>query len=429
MFKIFSFVAIIVFFAGCSATSEPKAPSNAVKAFDEEDTYILFALRAEQMQEHGAATNIFETLYAKSDKKEYFYRSLQNAIVAQKNEYVIEKIDGMLQGELNDFILVRLKILALMAQEKLEEAKDLGIALIALTQEDNDYVLVSDIYIKQKKFDTAIKYLESAYAKSYSEEVLDKISIIFYVNLQRPKEAIAQLETHTRIHGCSELICARLIGFYSNDNNIDGLLETYLRLYETFKSDDAARNIIQIYAYKKEYDKLELFLEESSKDDYLLLQSYIKSKKFKKAAALSYELYEQTLDVHYLAQHAIYRYEALTNKNDKKAIKEVVATLKEVIEKEKNATYYNYLGYLMIDHAIDIKTGMTYVRYALKDEPKSAYYLDSLAWGYYKLGNCKKAKAILDEVKNLEGGNDPEVLKHMKKVNECINKTIKGKKK
>lgn len=429
MFKIFSFVAIIIFFSGCIALSEPKAPSHAERIFDEEDTYILFALRAEQMQEHSAAANMFDTLYVKANKKEYLYRSLQNALVAQENDYVINKVDGMLQGSLDDFTLVRLKILALIGNEKLDEAKDLGIALIALTQEDNDYVLVSDIYIKQKKFNMAIKYLESAYAKSYNEEVLDKISIIFYINLQRPKEAIAQLETHTRIHGCSEIICSRLIGFYSNENNIDGLLETYTRLYETFKSEDAARNIMQIYAYKKEYAKLELFLEENQKDDYLLLQSYIKTKKYKKAAALSYKLYEQTLDIHYLAQHAIYRYEALKNKNDIKVVKEVVATFKEVIEKEKNATYYNYLGYLMIDHAIDIKIGMTYVRYALKEEPKSAYYLDSLAWGYYKLGNCKRAKAILDEVRKLEGGNDTEVLKHIQKVNECVNKTKKGKKK
>lgn len=429
MFKIIFFIGMLILFSGCIGVDEPKVPSNAEKVFEDEDTYILYALRAEQVQEHKAAMSMFDTLYKKSQKKEYIYRSLQNALVAQENDYAIAKIDGMLQGSMNDFILVRLKIIALIAKEELEAAKSLGIALIALSREENDYVLVSDIYVKQKKYDTAIKYLESAYAKNYSEEVLDKIAIIFYVNLERQKEAIAQLETHTRIHGCSEIICSRLIGFYSNSNNIDGLLQTYLRLYDSFKSEEASKNIIQIYAYKKDFNKLEAFLEENGKDDVLLLQSYIKSKKYKKASKLSLKLYEQTLDIHYLAQSAIYKYETITKKNDKKTVIEIIDTLKRVVNKEPNPTYYNYLGYLLIDHNIDIKAGMGYVREALKDEPKSAYYLDSLAWGYYKLGQCTKAKKILDMVKKLEGGNDPEVTLHIKIVDECIKKIKKGKKK
>lgn len=429
MFKIIFFIGILIFFSGCVGVSGPKVPSNAEKVFEEEDTYILYALRAEQMQEHKAAMSMFDTLYVKAHKKEYLYRSLQNALVAQENDYAIAKIDGMLQGTMDDHILVRLKIIALIAKDELEAAKTLGIALIAITQEENDYVLVSDIYLKQKKYNTAIKYLESAYAKNYNEEILDKISIIFYVNLEQRKEAIAQLETHTRIHGCSEVICSRLIGFYSNDNNIDGLLQTYLRLYESFKSEEASKNIIQIYAYKKEFNKLEAFLEENGKDDVLLLQSYIKTKKFKKASDLSLKLYEQTLDVNYLAQSAIYKYETIVKKTDKKTVIEVIDTLKRVVKKEPNSTYYNYLGYLLIDHNIDIKAGMDYVREALKDEPKSAYYLDSLAWGYYKLKECAKAKKILDMVKKLEGGDDPEVMLHIKKVDECLKKTKKGKKK
>lgn len=348
---------MLILFSGCIGVDEPKVPSNAEKVFEDEDTYILYALRAEQVQEHKAAMSMFDTLYKKSQKKEYIYRSLQNALVAQENDYAIAKIDGMLQGSMNDFILVRLKIIALIAKEELEAAKSLGIALIALSREENDYVLVSDIYVKQKKYDTAIKYLESAYAKNYSEEVLDKIAIIFYVNLERQKEAIAQLETHTRIHGCSEIICSRLIGFYSNSNNIDGLLQTYLRLYDSFKSEEASKNIIQIYAYKKDFNKLEAFLEENGKDDVLLLQSYIKSKKYKKASKLSLKLYEQTLDIHYLAQSAIYKYETITKKNDKKTVIEIIDTLKRVVNKEPNPTYYNYLGYLLIDHNIDIKAG------------------------------------------------------------------------
>ena len=429
MFKKISMACIALAFAVCSYVSQPQTQHPSQKVFEEEDTYIMFALRAEQLQEYKAAAGMFETLYEKAQKKEYLYRSLQNALVGKEYAYVIERADAALEEKFDDFTLIRFKILAFAAQEKLEEAKELGLKLIEASNEESDYVLVSDIYAKQKKFDTAIKYLESAYAKNYSEEVLDKISIILYMNLQRPKEAIAQLETHTRLHGCSEMICARLIGLYSNENNIDGLLQTYLRLYHTFKSDEAAKNIIQIYAYQKEYAKLSSFLEEYAQDDELLLQMYVRFKKYAQASALALKIYEKTYDVGYLAQSAIFEYEAAQNKNDKKMLAKVVKTLKDALAKEESATYYNYLGYLLIDHSIDVKAGMAYVRKALKEEPQSAYYLDSLAWGYYKLGNCKKAKAILDEVKKLEGGDDPEVLSHIKKVEACLNKTKKDTKK
>jgi len=57
----------------------------------------------------------------------------------------------------------------------------------------------------------------------------------FFLDLGRKKDAIAQLETHSRMHGCSKMICKRLIGFYSNENNIEGLLSVYLRIYELEK--------------------------------------------------------------------------------------------------------------------------------------------------------------------------------------------------
>jgi tetratricopeptide (TPR) repeat protein len=97
----------------------------------------------------------------------------------------------------------------------------------------------------------------------------------------------------------------------------------------------------------------------------------------------------------------------------------VIEKLTEVLSIEKKPLYLNYLGYILLDHSIDIKQGMKYVREALKMEPKSAFYLDSLAWGYYKLGNCKKALSIIKKVRKLEGGDDNEVLKHFNIIKKC----------
>ena len=42
---------------------------------------------------------------------------------------------------------------------------------------------------------------------------------------------------------------------------------------------------------------------------------------------------------------------------------------------------------------------------------------DSLAWGYYKLKECKKADEILSKLKDKE---QDEIKEHIKKVKECL---------
>lgn len=420
IFRIFLLGMSTFLLFGCSAIGTKTVAPNK-KAFEDEDRYILFALRAEQLREYNASATIFNTLYKKSDKKEYLYRSLQDDLVAGANQTIIKRVDAITKGSIDDSKLIRLKILALMNLEQYEKAKDLALTLVAKTDDAEDYVLVGNIYVKEKKFDIALKYLESGYTKNYDEKILDKMAIILYVNLDRKKDAIAQLETYSRMNGCSELICNRLIGFYSNENNIDGLLSIYLRYYKMTKRNDLAKKIVQIYGYQKEYHKLIEFLEKNKIDDMLLLELYASLKEYKKGAALAEKLYDETGEIKYLGQSAIYEYEASPKKQQDSVMqKNVVHKLKEVLKEDRSALYLNYLGYLMIDHEIDIKQGIRYVKEAIKQEPESAYYLDSLAWGYYKLGWCKKAKKLMDKIVKMEGGDDKEVLSHIEKINKCI---------
>jgi len=427
MIKTIFLTLFVVFFSACVGTAPKLEPKGNEKSFAQEDQYILLALRAEQVKAHTQAGELFEKLYAESNKKEYLYRSIQNYLVAKEYAYVLQRSDAILKGSFDDYTLVRSKIVALIGLGKVEEGKDVALSLVKRSQLEDDYILVSDIYVEQKKFDTAVKYLEGAYTKNFSEKVLDKMSIVLYVNLQRKKDAIAQLETHIRIHGCSELVCNRLLSFYSNENDIEGILETYLRLYKLQKDQQIAKKIIQVYMYKKDFMALIAFLEENKVDDPLLLQVYTKYKQYKKASVLAQKLYEENSELSYLAQSAIFEYEASKDKNNKKMLDTVVAKLKKAVQLEKNSLNLNYLGYILIDHELDLKEGMQYVEQALKLQPESAYYLDSLAWGYYKLGSCQKAYEIITKVLTLEGGDDPEVKLHYEKIKKCKN-SAKGKK-
>ena len=334
----------------------------------------------------------------------------------------------MLDSDKKDLEILRLKILALIEESKFELAKDEALYLVSKSNAVDDYILVSEVYIKQKKYNIAMKYLESAYTKEYNEKILDKMSVILYVNLQRKKDAIAQLETHTMIYGCSRLICSRLIGFYSNENNIDAILSVYLRMYRLDANEKIAEKIVQIYDYKKEYIKLIDFLEKTHIDDEKLFQTYVSLNKYKKAYILARKIYDRTSNVDYLAQSAIFKYQDSKNKNDKKLYMQVIKDLKKVISKIEKPMYLNYLGYLMIEHSVDIKGGMLYVRKALTSNEESAYFLDSLAWGYYKLHNCKKAKKIMDKVVRLGDLNEKDIIFHLNEINKCIKNKKRGKK-
>ncbi len=416
--KLFISLALLVLYVGCGAKPSVETNINQ-KTFEKEDMYILIALRLEQLKDYKSSADVFNALYEQTKRKEYLYRSLRNNLAANNNKKVVLKVNQIAKNNIDDFELVRIKIVALVKLEKLKEAKILALRLVQKTKLIDDYLLVSELYVKLKEFNTAVKYLESAYIKDYNEKILDKMAIILYVNLERQREAIAQLETHSRIYGCSRIICSRLIGLYSNENNIEGLLSTYLRIYKVNPHKIIAQKIVQLYSYKKDYKNMIDFLQKSRVDDELLLQLYVQFKEYKKASPLAYEMYKDSGDVSHLGQSAIFEYESTKNKNNKIMQKSVVNKLTKVVNKKKDGIYLNYLGYLLIDHDIDVRKGLAYVQEALKIESNSIYYLDSLAWGYYKLGECKKAQNVINRVKNMEGSSNKEVVKHIEMIDKC----------
>ena len=73
----------------------------------------------------------------------------------------------------------------------------------------------------------------------------------------------------------------------------------------------------------------------------------------------------------------------------------------------ERAEILNFLGYGWIDKKTNIAQGMALIKKALKSNPQSGAMMDSLGWGYYRLGNYEEAlnwieKAILAEPANAE---------------------------
>jgi len=72
----------------------------------------------------------------------------------------------------------------------------------------------------------------------------------------------------------------------------------------------------------------------------------------------------------------------------------------------------NYLGYSWIDQKRNLKRAMAMIRKAVKLKPDDGYYVDSLGWAYYQLGNYKAAVKYLERSVELRS-DDPVINDHL----------------
>lgn len=414
MFKFLTLV-FVLFLSSC-ATKQPATHHNKA-LFAQEDFYILAALRANELHNYHDATKLFSLLYEKTKRKEYLYSSLHNQFQTKEYKKILQRLQTL---DKNDPILERMKISLLITLKQTKEATQLAYTLASQTNTTKDYILYANLLIQQKKYKEALLYLQPLYEKNFDEIIMEQISIILYKYLDKKDVAITKLQLHIQLHGCSKPLCIRLSHYYVAKNDIDKLLEIYLKLYRFEKNAEVAQKIIQIYKYKQNFIALSDFLEKTQTNDKILLQIYTDTKKYKKASLLAQKIYDKNGEVVFLAQSAIFEYESLKDKNISKELNQIIKKLDNVIEQEENPLYLNYLGYLLIDHEIDINKGIKYVEKALKEEPKSIFYLDSLAWGYFKKGQCNDAKKVMQKVLQLQNTTNTEVQIHLNAINECL---------
>ena len=57
----------------------------------------------------------------------------------------------------------------------------------------------------------------------------------------------------------------------------------------------------------------------------------------------------------------------------------------------------NYLGYSMLEHGENYEEAKALIEIALEQDPENAYYLDSLGWAYYRMGEFEAAVAPMEK--------------------------------
>ncbi|VAW02338.1 FIG140336: TPR domain protein [hydrothermal vent metagenome] len=93
--------------------------------------------------------------------------------------------------------------------------------------------------------------------------------------------------------------------------------------------------------------------------------------------------------------------------------REAVPDFRKSLELQpKQADVLNYLGYTFINAGENLDEGFDMIRQAIALSPKAGYIVDSLGWGYYKLGRFDEAVSELEKAVKLEPG-EPTINDHL----------------
>ncbi len=429
MSRYLSSLALLLFFLiGCSQknmtplyNSQGKHQKTEYKSFEFENDYILFALYYKEHKEYAKAYTIFKDLYDKTSNPEYLIEAIKLLIAMKKYDKAVENLHILAKKDFRKNELYRLlTIVNIRLGKKNDALKSAKSAYMLDPENIRNVDMLASVYMLKGESRKAYDIYKKFYEKHHDDESLVKMASILFHKLKDRDKTLNLLESHSKIIGCSEKICLFLAEIYRQENDLDNLASIYSRLYEVTGKSEYAQKAAEIYAYEKRYKKAIEILETSNADKRFLLAVLKQSKKYKKALKLAETLYEETLDPIWLAESGVLLYEAAKDKSDPELLKRVDDTLSLAFKKGVDeAIYLNYLGYLLIDHDIDLQRGMGLVQKALKAAPNSPFYLDSLAWGYFKLGKCRKARSIMKKVVDKMGLEDEEIKLHWKKIDQC----------
>ncbi len=412
---------MILMLAAALTISSTTAAAKELRMLSE-DTLIISGLLFNEYGAYENSREVFAKLYDMTGERVYLFKEVAASLLGRT--HIPESIKRLKHYDSihpNILDVKRLLIPLYLTNQQIGEAKEEADYLLERSDKATDLDLASNPYLYSGDFKKALSLLQKAYEKSSSEQVLLRMVSIMDEYTGERKRAIQMLETHRRMHVVSSnTLFFKLLTLYVKENDVDGVLSVYKALYEKDKNDEYLERIVKAYAFKGDIDGAIDFLEKHKPVSKILYQLYKVKKAYGKALVLAQKFYNIKHDPKWLAEIAILTYEKAKDKNDKAMIAKVVSTFDKAISMGvDDSIYLNYYGYTLIDKGIDVKKGMKILKNALHQQPDNTYYLDSLAWGYYKEKECKKAYDTMQQVVAQEGLSEPEIAEHWKLIKAC----------
>jgi predicted Zn-dependent protease len=394
----------------------PISENSVEENFHKDDLYLLYALDSQYIGNFKLSSEYFEKLYDINHDVIYMHEAIKGRIHLKQYTQIKRLIDKALPEHPNDHHLKRYLAAYYLDKHEFKKAQKILKELIHTDNDENDKLLLASSQLGMGETQEGLAYYEKIYEKNKDPQALLTLINILYSVGQKDK-AKRLLHTHVDFIGCDEKLCYKLLDIYQKEQDVNGLLRTAQKLYEKTKKVEFAKIILDIYAYQKDFDSAIAFFEKYRIDDSALLELYVKQKKFTKASKLANSLYKESKDLHFLAQIAMIEYESSPDPKDKALLKSVQKKFEKVTKSLDDPSYNNFYGYILIDHDIDIEKGMKFIKKALAKSPNAPYFIDSLAWGYYKQKECTKAYDTIYPIMIMV--KEPEILDHFKTIKAC----------
>ncbi len=386
-----------------------------------EDELIIQGLLYEEYRAFDRSRYVFGQLYDTTGAKVYLFKEMTASLFSKTNiDESIKRLKIWDEKHPDTLEVKRLLIPLYLTANRVGEAKTEAEYLLERSTKAMDMELASNPFLYTGEFKRALDLLSKVYKKTSNEDVLLRMVIIMDEYTNERTKAIQLLETHRHMNIVSNDVYFKLLSLYVKENNVDGLLNIYKILYDQDKDEKYLNKIIDAYAYKRDIDGAIGFLEKNQTGESILYELYKRKKLFDKAYLLTDRLYDEKKDARWIAEKGVLLFEKSEDKNDKKMIKEVVSYFEKAIDLGvDDSIYLNYYGYTLIDKEVDVKKGIKIIEDALKQQPDNTYYLDSLAWGYYKEHKCKKAYEMMKRVVDEEGLDEKEIIEHWELIQKC----------
>ena len=389
-------------------------------AQENEDSLIVTALYFEVNNPQESA-KVWKKLFETTNKEQYLIEYFNSSLKYKNIKDVIIELKDVLKKKKSQELY---NLLASLYVKNGNSKSAIDILSQDTTKLDNETLYqLAYLYSLNNLNDDALKIYKQIYNRTKSWDALK--GILSVLSKENKKNEIvdrlwSEINSNDKLPNEAILIFIGLLDF---KKDTDRAIYAYKKLYERTNNRDYIKQMISLYLYKKDNKDLIKLLENTHYDDKLLYELYMTNNDLDKAYNLVVKLYEQTKDPKYIAEKAILTYE-IANKYkavDKNTIKEMSRLFEEAFSKGvDDDMYYNYYGYILIDSGFDIEKGLKYIQKALDKDPKNVYYLDSLAWGNYKLKRCKEAKTIANKITAIEQNvQEEDILEHIKAIDAC----------
>jgi len=386
-----------------------------------EDELIMRGLLYDEHKAYENSYQVYKKLFDDTGEEVYLFREATAALMSRT--HILESIvrlrswDEKYPGKIE---VKRLLIPLYLTISEVENAKKEADFLLEQSSELIDLDLASNSYLYTGNFQRALELLTHIYQTQPQEAILLRMIEIMDQFTDDRLRAIQLLETHRRMNISSHTVYLKLLDLYQKQRDVDGILDTYKALYSQDDNELYLKKIIDVYVYKRDMEGAINFLEETQAKDELLYELYKAQRYFMKAISLLDKLYHQDKDAKWIAEKGVLLYEKSEDKDDRKMIANVIAQFEKAIELgNDDSIYLNYYGYTLIDKEVDVSKGIAIIEDALIQQPDNTYYLDSLAWGYYKMRDCGKAYSLMKRVVEEEGLEQGEISEHWEAIQAC----------